>query len=87
MNNIHLAYYYLKTEYRGKKIGEKIISFSIEYFQNTGFNGISAKVNEDNITSFNLLKKLGFYDINYYSGESNKKNFFYLIKPFKEKNE
>ena len=57
---------------RGKGIGDKLLKYLIQTYQNTNIKNITLEVKEDNKVAINLYKKYGFKTIalreKYYNG-------------------
>lgn len=51
---------YVKKEYRGKGVGEKLINKAIEMAQDTGAKGVLLETASDNIPAQGLYEKIGF---------------------------
>jgi ribosomal protein S18 acetylase RimI-like enzyme len=50
----------VQKDYRGNKIGEKLLLATIEHSRQTGIKRIDLDVREDNTPAINLYKKCGF---------------------------
>ena len=60
------------TKERRKGIGDKLLKYLIEKYQDTDIKNITLEVKEDNIVAINLYKKIGFKKVStrekYYDG-------------------
>lgn len=60
------------TKERRKGIGDRLLNYLIEKYQNTNIKNITLEVKEDNIAAINLYKKYGFEKVStrekYYDG-------------------
>ncbi|ABB44479.1 SSU ribosomal protein S18P alanine acetyltransferase [Sulfurimonas denitrificans DSM 1251] len=50
----------VKEEFRGRKIAQKLLEFSIKKLSSIGFDSLLLEVRVDNEVAINLYKKIGF---------------------------
>ena len=71
-DRIEIEQFEVITKERGKGIGDKLLKYLIEKYQDTDIKNITLEVKEDNIVAINLYKKYGFKKVStrekYYSG-------------------
>lgn len=59
-DRIEIEQFEVITEERGKGIGDKLLNYIIEKYQDTNIKNITLEVKEDNIVAINLYEKCGF---------------------------
>ena len=71
-DRIEIEQFEVSIEKRRKGIGNKLIKYLIEKYENTNIKNITLEVKEDNIAAINLYQKSGFKKIaireKYYDG-------------------
>ena len=71
-DRIEIEQFEVITKERGKGIGDKLLKYLIEKYQDTDIKNITLEVKEDNIIAINLYKKYGFKNVStrekYYDG-------------------
>ena len=71
-DRIEIEQFEVITKERGKGIGDKLLKYLIEKYQDTDIKNITLEVKEDNIVTINLYKKYGFKKVStrekYYDG-------------------
>ena len=71
-DRIEIEQFEVVFDKRKKGIGEKLLKYLIEKYENTNINNITLEVKENNIAAINLYKKYGFKIISirekYYNG-------------------
>lgn len=71
-DRIEIEQFEVITKERGKGIGDKLLKYLIEKYQDTDIKNITLEVKEDNIVAINLYKKYGFKKVStrekYYDG-------------------
>ena len=71
-DRIEIEQFEVITKERGKGIGDKLLKYLIEKYQDTDIKNITLEVKEDNIVAINLYKKYGFKNVStrekYYDG-------------------
>ena len=71
-DRIEIEQFEVITKERRKGIGDKLLKYLIEKYQDTSIKNITLEVKEDNIAAINLYKKYGFKKVstreNYYDG-------------------
>ena len=71
-DRIEIEQFEVVFDKRKKGIGEKLLKYLIEKYENTNINNITLEVKENNIAAINLYKKYGFEIISirekYYNG-------------------
>ena len=71
-DRIEIEQFEVITKERGKGIGDKLLKYLIEKYQDTDIKNITLEVKEDNIIAINLYKKYGFKKVStrekYYDG-------------------
>ena len=71
-DRIEIEQFEVITKERRKGIGDKLLKYLIEKYQDTDIKNITLEVKEDNIVAINLYKKYGFKKVstreNYYDG-------------------
>lgn len=71
-DRIEIEQFEVITKERRKGIGDKLLKFLIEKYQDTDIKNITLEVKEDNIVAINLYKKYGFKKVStrekYYDG-------------------
>ena len=69
---IEIEQFEVITKERGKGIGDKLLKYLIEKYQDTDIKNITLEVKEDNIVAINLYEKYGFKKVStrekYYDG-------------------
>ena len=71
-DRIEIEQFEVITKERRKGIGDKLLKYLIEKYQDTDIKNITLEVKEDNIVTINLYKKYGFKKVStrekYYDG-------------------
>ena len=71
-DRIEIEQFEVITKERGKGIGDKLLKYLIEKYQDTDIKNITLEVKEDNIVAINLYEKYGFKNVStrekYYDG-------------------
>ena len=71
-DRIEIEQFEVITKERRKGIGDKLLKYLIEKYQDTDIKNITLEVKEDNIVAINLYKKYGFKKVStrekYYDG-------------------
>ena len=71
-DRIEIEQFEVTTNERRKGIGNKLLNYLIEKYENTNIKNITLEVKEDNIAAFNLYKKYNFKKVStrekYYNG-------------------
>ena len=71
-DRIEIEQFEVITKERGKGIGDKLLKYLIEKYQDTDIKNITLEVKEDNIVAINLYKKYDFKKVStrekYYDG-------------------
>ena len=71
-DRIEIEQFEVITKERRKGIGDKLLKYLIEKYQDTDIKNITLEVKEDNIIAINLYKKYGFKNVStrekYYDG-------------------
>ena len=71
-DRIEIEQFEVITKERGKGIGDKLLKYLIEKYQDTDIKNITLEVKEDNIIAISLYKKYGFKKVStrekYYDG-------------------
>ena len=71
-DRIEIEQFEVITKERGRGIGDKLLKYLIEKYQDTDIKNITLEVKEDNIVAINLYKKYGFKKVStrekYYDG-------------------
>ena len=71
-DRIEIEQFEVITKERGKGIGDKLLKYLIEKYQDTDIKNITLEVKEDNIIAINLYEKYGFKKVStrekYYDG-------------------
>lgn len=71
-DRIEIEQFEVITKERRKGIGDKLLKYLIEKYQDISIKNITLEVKEDNIAAINLYKKYGFKKVstreNYYDG-------------------
>ena len=71
-DRIEIEQFEVITKERRKGIGDKLLKYLIEKYQDISIKNITLEVKEDNIVAINLYKKYGFKKVstreNYYDG-------------------
>ena len=71
-DRIEIEQFEVITKERGKGIGDKLLKYLIEKYQDTDIKNITLEVKEDNIVAINLYEKYGFKKVStrekYYDG-------------------
>lgn len=71
-DRIEILYIYVKEEERGRKIGESMLKYVIDYAKDQKCQNITLEVKKTNEIAINLYKKLGFKEVairkKYYDG-------------------
>ena len=71
-DRIEIEQFEVITKERRKGIGDKLLKYLIEKYQDTDIKNITLEVKEDNIVAINLYKKYGFKNVStrekYYDG-------------------
>ena len=71
-DRIEIEQFEVITKERRKGIGDKLLKYLIEKYQDTDIKNITLEVKEDNIIAINLYKKYGFKKVStrekYYDG-------------------
>ena len=71
-DRIEIEQFEVITKERGKGIGDKLLKYLIEKYQDTDIKNITLEVKEDHIVAINLYKKYGFKKVStrekYYDG-------------------
>ena len=71
-DRIEIEQFEVTTKERRKGIGDKLLNYLIEKYQNTNIKNITLEVKEDNIAAINLYKTYGFKKVStrekYYDG-------------------
>lgn len=68
---VHINNIIVKEKFRGKKIGEKLLQYGLNYYPKDEIFGYTLEVREDNDPAINLYEKFGFTIVgkrkNYYA--------------------
>ena len=71
-DRIEIEQFEVITKERGEGIGDKLLKYLIEKYQDTDIKNITLEVKEDNIVAINLYEKYGFKKVStrekYYDG-------------------
>lgn len=71
-DRIEIEQFEVITKERGKGIGDKLLKYLIEKYQDTDIKNITLEVKKDNIVAINLYEKYGFKKVStrekYYDG-------------------
>ena len=71
-DRIEIEQFEVITKERGKGIGDELLKYLIEKYQDTDIKNITLEVKEDNIIAINLYEKYGFKKVStrekYYDG-------------------
>lgn len=61
----HIAYLYVKDEYRKNKLGSKLLDYTIDFAVGTKANELSLYTNKVNVPAIQLYRKKGFSESNF----------------------